>query len=589
MKNAARICALVSALALTLGATPPDEQRAESAFLSIPNADGARATSRVLNQSYHYPGTPGDHHLALYMRDQMRAFGLDARVESFPATVYTPKRLSLTLLTNPAVSFDLYDRTVPSDTGGSRAGIGLPFNAGSGSGEVTARVVDLGRGVDSDYARLHSRGVDVRGKIALIRYGAEYRGSLARRAQDRGAAGVIFFTDTSQNKGPAYPNGPYPSDFTIQRGDVMGSDNVPLKIPTLPIDARNARTITANMRNGVTASPIRLHVEMNAKQTTLWNSIGEIPGRHADQSIVLGGHRDAWVFGVSDDGSGIATLLEVARGLGTLHRTGWTPNRTIVVAGWDAEEIGTLGSEAYVAMHRAQLEHGCIAYVNTDESASGPDFGAAAAGALRADATAVIQQTLGIRKPEITDPAGGSDFHSFIYTIGTPIFDLGYTGPLGTYHSPYDNYRYASLYGDPGFIHHKAIAQAIGVFAIRLAQSSRPLRFTPYVAALKSGVSELEKTARQRHLSVDSNALAQAIHALEIGAVRYDDATTAQSVPSALRVAQQLDVIAYSANGYSGVAFPTIANALAAGKQSAVDDEVKAVVAKLNQATSFFR
>ncbi len=71
------------------------------------------------------------------------------------------------------------------------------------------------------------------------------------------------------------------------------------------------------------------------------------PGTNPKQSVVLGGHRDAWVYGVSDDGSGIATLLEVARGLGKLHRNGWTPKRTIVIAGWDAEEIGELGSAAY--------------------------------------------------------------------------------------------------------------------------------------------------------------------------------------------------------------------------------------------------
>jgi N-acetylated-alpha-linked acidic dipeptidase len=587
VKNLVRFCALASALTLSLGAAAPStEQRLESAFLAIPSADGARATSQVMNQSYHYPGTPGDHQLALYMRDRMRAFGLNARIESFPATVYTPRSLSLALLTTPVVSFDLHDRAAPGDAGGSRPGIGLPFNAGSGSGEVTARVVDLGAGIDRDYTRVGSNGIDVRGKIALIRYGAEYRGSLAKRAQDHGAAGVIFFTDPSTNKGPAYPNGPYPSDFTIQRGEVMDSDKVPLKIPTLPIDARNARVIIANMHHGLSDATVRLHVEMNARQTTLWNSIGEIPGTHANQSIILGGHRDAWVFGVSDDGSGIATLLEVARGLGQLHRSGWTPDRTIVIAGWDAEEIGELGSAAYVAMHRSQLQRGCIAYINTDESASGPDFGAAAAGAIADDATTVIRQTLGISKPDIGDPAGGSDFESFIYGVGTPILDLGYTGPLGTYHSPYDDFRYASLYADPGFVHHKTIAQAIGIFAMRLAQSSRPLHFVPYVAALNSGLRDLVKTAKQQRLAVDSVSLTKAIHVLQARAIRYDAVTMPQDVPVALRVAQQLDRIAYSASGYSGVAFPTIVNALATGKQSAVDAEVRATVVKLNQAAS---
>jgi N-acetylated-alpha-linked acidic dipeptidase len=589
MKNAARFCALVAASALLMGATSSAESRNEAAFLAIPSSDGARATSQELEKTFHYAGTPGDEHYAIYVRDRMRAFGLDAHIESFPATVYWPASESLTLRTSPAVPFDLHDPTSPNDMNGARPGIGLPFNAGSASGDVTARVVDLGKGLDADYAHLTAAGVDVRGKIALVRYGAEYRGSLAQRAQDHGAAGVIFFTDPAQNRGPAYPNGPYPSDFTIQRGDVMGDDNKPLKIPTLPIAARNARVILANMHGGVTAASVHLHVAMETRHETLWNSIGEIRGTHPDQDIVMGAHRDAWVFGVSDDGSGIATLLEVARGLGALHRSGWTPRRTIVIAGWDAEEIGELGSANYVATHRSALQHGCVAYINTDESASGPDFGADAAGALSGEARAVIQDVLHIANPEVDDPGGGSDFQSFMYTIGTPIFDLGYTGPLGTYHSPYDDYRYAALYADPGFVHHRTIAQTIGIFAMRLAESDRPLHFTPYAAVLYNGVHDLARDAAAHHVHVDTPALSRAIDALRARAVRYDALTAAQDVPAALRAAQQLDLIAYSASGYSGVAFPTIVNAIASGDQTSVTANVHAVIGTIARATSLLQ
>lgn len=582
VKDFARSCALVGAFALLIGATPAAESRNEAAFLAIPSADGARATSQDLDQRFHYPGTPGDKYYAQYMVDRMRAFGLEARIESLAATVYWPKSESLTLQSSPAVTFDLRDP-------GARPGIGLPFNAGSASGDVSARVVDLGKGLDADYARVKAAGIDVRGKIALVRYGAEYRGSLARRAQDRGVAGVIFFTDPKQNKGPAYPKGPWPSDITIQRGDVMDSDNLPLKIPTLPIAARNARVILANMRNGVTAAPVRLRVAMSARNTTLWNSIGEIAGTHRDQSIVMGAHRDAWVFGVTDDGSGIATLLEVARGLGQLHRSGWTPNRTIVIAGWDAEEIGSLGAQAYVTAHRAALEHGCIAYINTDESASGPDFGADAAGALSGLARMAVQNVLHIPNPEIDDPAGGSDFDSFIYTMGTPTFDLGYTGPLGTYHSPYDDFQFASRFADPGFVHHRTIAQTIGVFAIRLARADRPLHFMPYAPVLDKGVNALVKGATAARVRVDESGLRAAIARLRMNAARYDTFTAPQDVPTALQAAQKLDLIAYSANGYSGVAFPTVVKAIATGKQTAIDASVRAAIAQINGAAVLLR
>jgi N-acetylated-alpha-linked acidic dipeptidase len=571
---------LIAALSLTAATTSP-----ETAYLAIPSADGARETSQVLDSVPHYAGTPGDYRIAVYMRDRMRAFGLQARLESFSAVVYTPKTLELALLKSPVVHFDLHDPKIPGDSASTRPGIGLPFNTGSGSGDVTAPVVDAGHGVDADYARLQARGLSVRGKIALIRYGMEYRGNLALRAQQHGAVGVLFFTDTADNKGPAYPQGPYPSDATIQRGDVMGDDNRPLNIPVMPISGSNARVLVNDMRNGVTTSNAHFHVVMNANHTMLWNSIGEIPGTHASQSIIMGGHRDAWVFGVSDDGSGISTLLEVARGLGQLHRNGWTPNRTIIIAGWDAEEIGSLGATAYVTQHRAAVDNGCIAYINTDEAASGPQFGISAAGALADAVSSPIQSALGMADPHIDPPSGGSDFDSFIYVTGTPIIDTGYSGPLGTYHSPYDNLQYTERFADPGFVRHRAIARLLGVLAMQLAASPRPLRFAPYTATFNAGVSALTKSAAKSHLAIATGDLQRAIDAFDVQARHADASTSPQNIPQALAAVRQINLLAYASNGYASVAFPAITSAIATGNQAAVDGATQKTVAQLTAIT----
>jgi N-acetylated-alpha-linked acidic dipeptidase len=578
------------AVATVASAASDTDPQNEATFLRIPSSSGARASSRVINERYHYPGTPGDYRLAVYMRDAMRGFGLRAWIEAFPATVYTPRILQLQLLTSPVVTFDLRDQKIAADPDGSRPDAGLPFNAGSGSGDVRAPVVYAGRGLDADYATLTSAGVGVRGRIVLIRYGAEYRGNLAARAAAHGAAGVIFYSDPKDDgsgRGGVYPNGPYRPAGAVQRGDVMGDDHQPLHIPTLPVTAITAQRLLAEMRGGsVTQVPVRLHVEMIARRTTLWNTIGEITGANPNQMVILGGHRDAWVYGVSDDGSGISTLLEVARGLGVLHRRGWVPRRTIRIAGWDAEEIGELGSAAYVAMHRSELQRGLIAYVNTDESASGPKFGAAAAGALLPALTPAVQQVLHIANPQVDVPAGGSDFESFIYTLGTPILDLGYTGPFGTYHSPYDDYRYASLYADPGFTHHRTIAQAIGIIAMRMADAqSLPYRFEPYVQVLGAGLQTLTKSAEQAQLTIDP-VLGNAIGNFGNAARAYDTSPQSRNDALALNVAQQLDLLAYSANGYASVAFPAVAAAIATGHQSAVDTSVHATVTTLNAVTA---
>jgi N-acetylated-alpha-linked acidic dipeptidase len=370
----------------------------------------------------------------------------------------------------------------------------------------------------------------------------------------------------------------------VQRGDVMGDDHIPLRIPTLPVTLLTAQRLLANM-HGANAR-VRLHVEMNARRTTLWNTIGEVTGADPSQMIILGGHRDAWVYGVTDDGSGIATLIEVARGLGTLKRHGWVPKRSIRIAGWDAEEIGELGSGAYVRMHRSELQRGCIAYMNTDESASGPTFGAAAAGALSSMLQPAAQQVLHISEPEIDVPAGGSDFESFIYTVGTPILDLGFSGPFGTYHSPYDDYRYASLYADPGFTHHRTIAQTMGILAMRIADAQRvPYRFEPYVQSLDAGATALAHSASAAHL-VLAPSLGTAIANFSRAAREYDVRPQHRSDATALHAAQQLDLIAYSANGYASVAFPQIANAIASNDQTAVDASVHATAAKLAEITA---
>ena len=191
---------------------------------------------------------------------------------------------------------------------------------------------------------------------------------------------------------------------------------------------------------------MHLTVQLNRRNTTLWNTIGKIHGTRGAQSVVLGAHRDAWVYGVGDNGSGVITMLEVARGFGYLLQNGWRPLRTIVIAGWDGEEIGSAGSIAYVKRHRDELLNGAIAYLNADETVVGPRF--------EADGAAAIVQAISDAAREVSDPAnpsrsiyeqwafekrlsapvadapgGGSDHASFLFDVGTPTANMAFTGP----------------------------------------------------------------------------------------------------------------------------------------------------------------
>lgn len=600
--------AILLSAALLAAAPGATESTLESQFLALPSAVGAEQSARVINERMHFPGTPGDYQLAVYMRDRLNALGLSAHLETFRTIVYTPRTLQLQLLGSPTTTFDLHEQPITSDPDGSRPDAGIPFNAGSGDGDVRAPLVYVSRGLDGDYATLASDGVDVHGKVVLVRYGAEFRGNLAKRAQDHGAAGVIFYSDPQDDgfaKGPAYPNGPYRPAGAVQRGTVSFNDDH-LRIPTLPVTSITAKTLLSDMRGkngpaqwggalpvnyvvGQTRSLVHLHVVMNATPTTLWNTVGEIPGRDPDQTVILGAHRDAWVYGVSDDGSGIASLLETARGLGALYKNGWRPLRTIRIIGFDAEELGELGSHAYVTAHFSELSNGCVAYINVDEAASGPRFGAEGAAALIPVVSQVAQQVDHVKLRRVRPPGGGSDFEAFIYSAGAPIVGMGYGGPFGVYHSAFDDFDYMSRIADPGFVHHRAIAQTAGLVAMRLADSPAiPYSFESYDDVLEGGVKALAQQAQTAGISLNTDALVAAIHTFESAASSFDSKKDPAKNSQALEAVRILNRVAYSSNGYAAVAFPQITSALAVGRPAA-DTATAQTAASLDKAAALLR
>ena len=114
--------------------------------------------------------------------------------------------------------------------------------------------------------------------------------------------------------------------------------------------------------------------------TPIWNVIGIINGSIADEVVVLGNHRDAWVAGgAGDPNSGSAAFNEVIRSFGKALEAGWKPLRTIVFASWDGEEYGLIGSTEWVEEYLPWLQKATVAYLNVDVGTTGPHFIAAAA------------------------------------------------------------------------------------------------------------------------------------------------------------------------------------------------------------------
>jgi len=315
---------------------------------------------------------------------------------------------------------------------------------------------------------------------------------------------------------------------------------------------------------------IRMTVDEPFVKETLWNTIGVMPGSDPSQEVVLGGHRDAWVYGVTDNGDGISTLIETAKALGALARTGWRPQRTIVIAGWDGEEIGELGSTAFVRMHRDSLRAGCVAYINVDEGESGQFFGASAAGAvasLVANVAASVNdpaqpaRTLAARwqaQPRgvvVESPGGGSDFESFLYDAGVPTIDWGFNGPFGVYHSGFDDLHYAVSEADPGFVNHQVMAQMLAIAAYRLAGGSLAsiYHLATYADTMRSDLGAVP------------HAYAAQVAPLAEAVDRFSAAVPSSQASDAvvLDAVHRLDLFCYGRNGYAAVPLPELSASIA--------------------------
>jgi N-acetylated-alpha-linked acidic dipeptidase len=271
--------------------------------------------------------------------------------------------------------------------------------------------------------------------------------------------------------------------------------------PVAPYDWQGGLPFTYHVGPG--PAKVRVVVRMDGATRPIWVVTGKVRGAELpEQSVVLGNHRDAWVYGAVDPSSGSATLIELARGLGRLVREGHRPRRSLVLASWDAEEWHLTGSTEWGEQFAEELGEGCVAYLNVDSSTAGPNFLAAAVASLNSTIEAVARDVIdpnsrgsvleAWRKSEgkesglIGNELGsGSDYTVFLNYLGVPIVDMLFDGPYGVYHSQYDDLLWMERFGDPGYRYMTAMAEVWGRLALRLANARLlPYDFGGYAAAV---------------------------------------------------------------------------------------------------------
>jgi N-acetylated-alpha-linked acidic dipeptidase len=422
VSSAALVAASSTFAAPMIGFTPAGaqaERSLEATFDAALSPDAIRDRLKLMSAEPNQVGSPHDKANAEYTLAQYKAWGWDAHIETFSVLYPTPKEQKLELLGPRPFEATLTEPAIPDDATSSHQQGALPaYFAYGGEGDVTAPLIYVNYGMPADYAALQRMGLDVKGKIVIVRYGEGWRGLKPKLAQEHGAVGCIVYSDPADDgygPGDAYPKGPMRPERGIQRGSVQdmpveaGDPLTPgygavegaarivradaktiLKIPAVPISYGDAQVFLRAMGGPVApkswrgALPITYHVGggseakthlvvfSNWNQAPLYDVIATMKGaKEPDKWVVRGNHRDGWVFGAEDPLSGQTAEMEEAKAIGALAKTGWRPDRTIIYASWDGEEPGLLGSTEWAETHAKELQEHAVVYINTDGNGRG--------------------------------------------------------------------------------------------------------------------------------------------------------------------------------------------------------------------------
>ncbi|KAH7104350.1 Zn-dependent exopeptidase [Auriculariales sp. MPI-PUGE-AT-0066] len=478
------------------------------------------------------------------------------------------------------------------------------FHGLSKAGDVRGPVIHVGYGTKEEFDHLESKGINFTGSIVLTRYGAVFRGLKIKRAQEVGAVGVLIYSDpaddggvTDKNGFTTYPLGPARHPRSVQRGSVQfisaypGDPTTPGRpayanvtrdeplnapsIPSLPISWLNAQHLLKEVHDGVGPSKktIRLHNNVLDGVTPIWNTMMLIPGHIKEEIVMVGNHRDAWVLGGADPSSGSATLHEVVRGFADLWHSGWRPLRSIVIASWDAEEYGLVGSTEYGEDFTRFLSKHVVAYLNLDVSVVGSSFIAAGSPSLapllrhvaedivvhptdhkrslwdtrddvgpyagnltksvwEASALQTIEAQQAKLAPAALDvyPLGsGSDYTVFLQHIGIASSDGGFGTAFGDapyhYHSIFDSEYWQETFADPGFHRHVAVARFLGTVALKISDAIiLPINTTQYALQLDKYLDAVEEISLGSELKdkPDFSELRDAIAELTTESIKFD-------------------------------------------------------------------
>lgn len=567
-------------------------------------------------------GSPHDKANADWILAQFQKFGWEAHIETFEVLYPTP--------IDEGVEMDhfkatLQERPISGDTSATAKDYALPaYLAYQGDGDVNAPLIYVNYGTEADYKQLAQMGISVEGKIVLARYGQVWRGVKPLLAYRHGAIGCIIYSDPADDgysQDAVYPKGPMRPPQGIQRGSAMdmmlypGDPLTPgigatsnakrlthetaptvLKIPALPISYADAQVLLLAMggpvaprnwrgslpvtyRIGPGTRKVHLKVRSDWSLKPVYDVIATVKGSTwPDQWVIRGNHHDGWVEGGNDPLSGQVALLDEARAIGGLLKTGWRPKRSIVYTSWDGEEPMLLGSTEWAEEHDQELKAKAVIYINTDDNSRGfmhvagnqdlgefitqvaegvidPEANVSVSARARAKLlTDAAQPNAGpeikAQAKDISDPSSnipvdplgsGSDFSPFIDHLGVPTLSVVFGGEAkggGAYHSRYDTFEYQTKFIDPHLVYGKVMAELVGHAVLHAADADLPLQEPiDFSKAVARYVTDVKKLADSRREAAEQQKTLLANHMFALAA----DPTEPHGDPMPLRLVPQFD------------------------------------------------
>ncbi len=579
------------ALGSGLAAAPPEtplagfsaqgsaaERGWEEKFRALPSAQNQREWMRRLAARPHHVGSPYDKENAEWILGKFREFGWDARIETFDVLFPTPKERLLEMVAPRRFQAKLEEPSLAADPTSGQKSEQLPtYNAYSIDGDVTAPLVFVNYGLPRDYEQLERFGISVKGAIVIAKYGNSWRGIKPKVAAEHGAVGCLIYSDPADDGyvvDDVFPEGPMRPPAGVQRGSVMdfpsSNPGDPLtpgvgatreakrlairdaasitKIPVLPISYGDAQPLIAALRGPMAPRPwrgalpipyhlgpgparVHLKVAFHWDLKPVYDVVARLAGSDAPEEwVIRGNHHDAWVNGAFDPVSGQVAMLEEARALGELAKSGWRPKRTIVYCAWDGEEPMLLGSTEWAETHAAELTEHAVAYLNTDANSRG---------FLDTEGSHTLERFVNDVARDIADPetrlsvlerrrlhdigeassdedrrkirerpnvrlsplGSGTDYTTFIDHLGIAALNLGFSGEDddGIYHSIYDDDYWYTHFADRDFLYGRALSQTVGTAVMRLADADLlPFEFTGLADAVVLYLQQVQKLAKDQ-------------------------------------------------------------------------------------------